>query len=142
MNEKTLLIVAGGLVVAAFLLGFVPEYLKAKHLDNQLSATRQQLNAERDKSQMDELGLLCGYVYLEVNLKNYGLASQYSSRFFDRVRVMMGQSPDSTRRAFLQDALGKRDSITGGLAKGDPSTLSAVQDLFQRTLETAQNGSK
>ncbi len=142
MNQKTLLIVAGGLVVAAFLLGFVPEYLKAKDLDNQLGSTRQKFNAEHDKSQMDELGLLCGYVYLETNLKNYGLASQYSSRFFDRVRVMMGQSPDSTRQAFLQAALAKRDSVTGGLAKGDPGTLSVVQDLFQRTLETAQNGSK
>ena len=62
MNQKTLLIVAGGLAVAAFLLGFVPEYLKAKELDNQLGATRQQVNAERDKAQMDGLGLLCGYV--------------------------------------------------------------------------------
>jgi hypothetical protein len=29
MNRKTLLIVGGSLVVAAFLLGFVPQYLKA-----------------------------------------------------------------------------------------------------------------
>jgi hypothetical protein len=30
--------------------------------------------------------------------------------------------------------LAKRDVVTGGLAKGDPGTLAAVQDLFQRTL--------
>ena len=77
MNQKTLLIVGGGLVVAAFLLGFVPQYLKARDLDNQLGAARQQFDSEREKTQMDELGLLCGYVYLETNLKNYGLASQY-----------------------------------------------------------------
>ena len=142
MNQKTLLIVGGTLVVAAFLLGFVPQYLKGKDLENQLRAARQQLNLEREKSQMDELGLLCGYAYLETNLKNYGLASQYSSKFFDRVRAMMGQAPDSNRQTFLQAALAKRDSVTGGLAKGDPSTMSAVQDLFQRALENTQTGSK
>ena len=75
MNRKTLLIAGGALVVGAFLLGFVPQYLKARDLDNQLGAFRQQLNSEREKSQMDELALLCGYAYLETNLKNYGLAS-------------------------------------------------------------------
>jgi hypothetical protein len=142
MNRKTLLIVGGSLVVAAFLLGFVPQYLKARDLANQLGAERQQLNSERDKSQMDELGLLCGYVYLHTNLKNYGLAGQYSTKFFDRVRAMNGQAPDSNRQAFLQSALAKRDSITQGLANGDPSIVGALQDLFQSTLQTTQTGPK
>ena len=142
MNRKTLLIVGGSLVVAAFLLWFVPQYLKAMDLANQLGAERQQLNSERDKSQMDELGLLCGYVYLQTNLKNYGLAGQYSTKFFDRVRAMKGQAPDSNRQAFLQSALAMRDSITQGLAKGDPSIVGALQDLFQSTLQTTQTGPK
>ncbi len=142
MNRKTLLIVGGSLVVAAFLLGFVPQHLKARDLANQLGAARQQLNSERDKSQMDELGLLCGYVYLQANLKNYGLAGQYSTSFFNRVRAMNGQSPDASRQAFLQSALAKRDSITQGLAKGDPSVVGALQDLLQSTLQTTQIGPK
>lgn len=142
MNRKTLLIAGGALVVGAFLLGFVPQYLKAKDLDNQLGTLRQQLNSEREKSHMDELALLCGYAYLETNLKNYGLASQYSTKFFDRVRAMTSEAPNSGRQAFLQAALARRDLVTGGLAKGDSSTVSAVQDLFQSALETAQTGSK
>jgi hypothetical protein len=138
MNRKTLLIVGGSLVVAAFLLGFVPQYVKARDLASRLGAERQQLNSEREKSQMDELGLLCAYVYLQTNLKNYGLAGQYSTKFFDRVRAMNGQAPDSSRQAFLQSVLAKRDSITQGLAKGDPSIVGALQDLFQSTLETTQ----
>jgi hypothetical protein len=138
MNRKTLLIVGGSLVVAAFLLGFVPQYVKARDLASQLGAERQQLNSEREKSQMDELGLLCGYVYLQANLKNYGLAGQYSTRFFNRVRAMNGQSPDSSRQVFLQSALAKRDSITQGLAKGDPNVGAELQNLFQSTLETTQ----
>ena len=142
MNRKTLLIVGGSLVVAAFLLGFVPQYLKARDIASQLGAERQQLNSERGKSQMGELGLLCGYVYLQTNLKNYGLAGQYSTKFFDHVRAMNGQAPDSNRQAFLQSALAKRDSITQGLANGDPSIVGALQDLFQSTLQTTQTGPK
>ena len=142
MNRKTLLIVGGSLVVVAFLLGFVPQYVRARGLTDQLGAERQQFNSEREKSQMDELGLLCGYVYLQANLKNYGLAGQYSTRFFDRIRAMNGQSPDSSRQAFLQSALAKRDSITQELAKGDPNVGAELQNLFQSTLETTQAGPK
>ena len=142
MNWRTRLIVGGVLIVAAFLLGFVPQYMKGKALDNQLGAARQQLNLEREKSQMDELSLLCGHVYLETNLKNYGLASQYASKFFDGVQARMSQAPDSNRRSFLQETLAQRDAVTGGLAQGDPGTVSAVQDLFQRALQAAGNGPK
>jgi len=142
MDRKTILIVGGALVLAAFLLGFIPEYVKTRDLNKQMDAVQQQLNSEREKSQMEALGLLCGYIYLETNLKNYGLASQYSTQFFDRVRVMTGQPSDADRQAFLQAALAKRDLITGGLAKGDPSILSPVQDLFHSALETAQTASK
>lgn len=142
MNWKARMIVGGVLVVAAFLLGFVPQYRKSRVLDNQLGAARQQLNLEREKSQMDELGLLSGHVYLETNLKNYGLASQYATVFFDGVQTMVSQVPDSNRQPFLQKTLAQRDAVTGGLAQGDPGTLSAVQDLFQRALQAAGNGSK
>lgn len=142
MKWKICLIVGGALVVAAFLLGFVPQYLKGKALDNQLSAVQQQLNSEREKSKMDELGLLSGHVYLETSLRNYGLASQYSTKFFDGVQAMMSQAPDSNRQSFLQETLAQRDAVTGGLAQGDPGTLSAVQALFQHVLEAAENKSK
>lgn len=139
MNRKTRWIVGGVLFAAAFLLGFVPQYLKGRALDNQLSAARQQLNLEREKSHMDELGLLCGRVYLETNLRNYGLASQYSTKLFDGVQARMSQTPDANPQSFLQQTLAQRDAITGGLARGDPGTLSAVQDLFKRALEAADN---
>ena len=43
MNRKLCLIVGAVLIVAAFLLGFVPQYLKGRDLESQLSAVRQQL---------------------------------------------------------------------------------------------------
>ncbi len=135
-------IVIGALVVAAFLLGFVPRYRKGKALEDQLGEVKQRLNAERDEAQMDELGLLCGRVYLETNLKNYGLASQDSSHFFDQVQAMMSQAPDANLQAFLQTTLAQRDAVTGGLAQGNPGIAPAVQDLFHSTLMVAEDGSK
>lgn len=83
MNRKLCLIVGAVLVVAAFLRGFVPQYLKDRALKIQIGAVQHQLSSEREKSEMDKLALLSGRIYLETELKNYGLASQDSSEFFD-----------------------------------------------------------
>jgi hypothetical protein len=138
MSRKTVVIIVGSLVVAAFLLGFIPQYLKSRDLEGQLNSARQELAGEQAKLQGDELDLLIGYVYLQTNQKNYGLASEYSTRFFNRVRTMVSQTSDPNRQKLFQAALSKRDSVTGGLAKGDPGTLADVQALFQSALETTQ----
>ncbi len=82
-----MLIITGSLVVAAFLLGFIPQYRKSRDLESQLNSTRHELASESVKLQGDELDLLIGYVYLETNQKNYGLASEASTKFFNRVRT-------------------------------------------------------
>lgn len=138
MSRKTVVIIVGVLVVAAFLLGFIPEYLKSRDLEGQLNSGRQELSSQQARLQGDELDLLIGYVYLQTNQKNYGLASDYSTRFFNRVRSMASQASDPNRQKFFQTALSKRDAVTGGLAKGDPGTLGDVQALFQSALETTQ----
>ncbi|MFP5229089.1 MAG: hypothetical protein ACLGXA_15850 [Acidobacteriota bacterium] len=139
MNRKVYLIVGVVLVVAAFMLGFIPQHLKGRDIQSQLSAARQQLDSERKESQLDELCLLSGRVYIEAELKNYGLASQYSSKFFDLARAMNNAAPGSSRQAFLQEVLAQRDAVTGGLAKGDPGVVPEVQDMFRRALENARN---
>ena len=138
MSVKTMLIITGSLVVVAFLLGFIPQYRKSIDLESQLNSTRHELASESVKRQGDELDLLIGYVYLETNQKNYGLAGEASTKFFNRVRSVAGLPSDPNRQKFLQAASSKRDAVTGGLAKGDPGTLGAVQELFQSALETTQ----
>jgi hypothetical protein len=142
MNRKSGVIVGVVLIVGAFLLGFIPQYRKGKALDEQLGVVRRQLDSERRKSQMEELGLLCGHVYLETNQKNYGQASQDSTKFFDGVQDMMSNTVDVNRQSLLQKTLVQRDAVTGGLAQANPGTLSAVQDMFQHTLEAVENVSK
>jgi hypothetical protein len=135
MRQKTIVIVAGSLVAVAFLLGFVPQYMKTRDLEGQINSTRPKLQA-------DEVDLLIGYIYLQTNLKNYGLASQYSTTFFDRVRTVAGQASDPNRQKFLQTALSKQDAVISALAKGDPGSAADVQELFQSALETTATGWK
>lgn len=142
MMRKLGWITSGVLTLAAFLLGFVPQYQKDRALQSQLGVARQQLNFRSEKTRMNELALLCGRAYLETSMKNYGLASGDSTKFFDGIQAMMNEEPDVSRQQFLQATLAQRDAVTGGLAKGDPGTLLAVQDLFQRVLQAAQSRSK
>ena len=139
MNPKTLGIAGLSLFAVGFLLGFVPQYLKVRDLQQQLDAARLDVIAGKEAMQRQELGLLIGHVYLESNRKNFGLASQYSTRFFDAARAMAGQTSDTNWQSLLQSLLAKRDAVTGGLAKADPGTADAVQSLFQQVLEAAQS---
>lgn len=141
MNRQTWLIVGGVLLLAAFLVGFIPEYMRAGNLASQLEAAQQQNTQLQGRVQMDELGLLAGRVYLDANQKNFGLASQSSSGFFDRARQMADQVTDPAKKQFLQKALAERDEVTAGLAKADPATILKLQDLFQSAIEASRNSS-
>jgi hypothetical protein len=141
MGRKTILFEGAALVLAAF-LGFLPQYMKSRDLEHELSSMRQELASEGAQIQGDDLDLLIGYVYLQTSQKNYGLASESSTKFFDRVRAMAGQVSDPNRQKFLQAALSKRDAVIAGLAKGDPGTAADVQELFESALETTPAGWK
>jgi hypothetical protein len=139
MTAKTGLVIGGILVVAAFLGGFIPEYLDNRQLHDQLEAIRQQTASTQERSAADSAALQIGYVYLQTNLKNYGVASQYATKFFDRVRGIGGQTTDPNWRSAIPTILSKRDEVIGGLAKGEASTVGAVQDIFQQTLQATQS---
>lgn len=125
MNNK-IMVAAIAAAVAVFLVGFVPQYVKANRLENELRQSRQ----ENGGAQLRDL---IGVAYVQANQKNFGLAADTSSRFFGRVREVANQTEDSARRKALEDLLGPRDKVTGELAKGDAAVMSDLQDLFIKT---------
>lgn len=116
------------MLLAVFLIGFVPEYVRA----NRLSGRVEELSRDRSTCELRDLA---GRLFLETSMKNYGTALQYASRFFDRARVMAGAAESPQLRQALQEALSRRDAITAGLARGDASVYGPVQDLYRLTLE-------
>jgi hypothetical protein len=124
MNNK--IIVAAIALVVVFLSGFVPQYIKANRLENDLRQARQ----ENSGAQLRDL---IGLAYFQANQKNYGLAAETSSRFFGRARDAASQAQDAPTRKALEDLLALRDKVTAELAKGDAGVMNDLQDLFVKT---------
>jgi RecA/RadA recombinase len=133
MNNRVI-VVAIALVIV-FLAGFVPEYVKANRLENELRQSRQEGAGAvlRD---------LVGLAYVQANQKNFGLAAQTSSRFFSRAREMANQAQDATGRKALEDLLALRDKVTAELAKGDAAVMGDLQELFVKTRQATESSSK
>ena len=106
--------------------GFVPQYIRANRLDNELRQARQG-NASA------ELRELVALAYVQANQKNYGLAAATTTRFFNRVREVANQAPDPNSKRALENLLVPRDKITAELAKGDAGVMGDLQELFTKT---------
>lgn len=115
------------LLVAGFLAGFIPQYVKTRRSTTELSNTKQQLASCRVGSQLSQLRDTAAMMYLEATRKNYGTAEEHSRRFFDQVQQATTQAVDPTVKKTLDDVLKLRDPITASLAKGDPAVLSDLQ---------------
>jgi hypothetical protein len=124
MNNKAFI---GAIVlVIVFLVGFVPQYVKANRLESELRQARQG-NASA------ELRELVSLAYVQTSQKNYGIAAATTTRFFNRVREVANQAPDPDSRRALDNLLDSRDKITAELAKGDAGVMSDLQELFMKT---------
>ena len=133
MKNKT--IVAAIALIAVFLAGFVPQYVKVKRLENELRQSRQEAAGA-------ELRDLIGFAYVQASQKNYGLAAETSSRFFSRVREVANQTQAADRRKGLENLLALRDSVTAALAKGDAAVMSDLQQLFVKALQVTRSSSE
>ena len=125
-------IVAAVALIVVFLLGFVPQYVKANRLDSELRQSR-------DAYAGAELRDLAGLAYLQANQKNYGLAADSMGRFFNRAREIANQSQDPERRKSVEALLGPRDRVVAELAKGDAAAIGDLQDLFLKTRAATQS---
>jgi hypothetical protein len=127
---KNRIIVVIILLIIVFLAGFVPQYIKVKRLENDLSVARQE-NA------LAQLRNLAGLAFIQASQKNYGLAAGTTKQFFSRTREVANRAPDANGRKALEDLLASEDKITAELANGDPEALGDLQVLFEKTRQAA-----
>jgi hypothetical protein len=130
VRVKNRIIVVIILLIIVFLGGFVPQYLKVKRLENDLSVARQ----ENILAQLRDLASLA---FVQASQKNYGLAAGTSRQFFNRTREVANRATDANARKALEDLLASQDKITAELAKGDPEALGDLQILFEKTRQAA-----
>ena len=111
------------LFVAGLLIGFVPQYLKARDL-------KRQVNVCNAAYQLAEVRRLAALTYVTATQLNYGTASGYANQFFEQVRHVSASTSDVSGRSMLSDVLSSRGKITADLAKGDPQVVSDLQPIL------------
>jgi hypothetical protein len=121
--------------LAAFLLGFAPQYLQKERLRSDLAAANQRALSAEQAVRMGELRDLCGLMLMEVLRQNYGIAKDYAARYFDSLGAAAGATDDAARKKGLEELLTRRDAVTALLAQGDPASAAEAQSLYARTSE-------
>jgi len=114
------------ILVVVFLLGFVPQYLEKRQVQRDLAISI-------EKIKLSELRDLAGLMMLEALRQNYGVAGDYSSQYFDKLRETSEAVNNSTLKRSLQELLNKRDTVTAALSKADPASASQLQTIFAET---------
>ncbi len=90
------------LLIIVFLAGFVPQHIKVKRLENDLSVTRQE-------NSLAQLRDLAGLAFVQASQKNYGLAAGTTKQFFSRTHEVANDAPDANGRKALEDLLAFQD---------------------------------
>ena len=99
---------------------------------------RIELRQSRQDGAGAELRDLIALAYIQANQKNYGLAAETSSQFFNRAREVASQTQDASRRKALEDLLASRDKVTAQLAKGDAAVMGDLLELFNKTRQATR----
>ena len=93
MKNQTIVVII--LLIIVFLAGFVPQYIKVKRLENDLSAAKQE-------NVLAQLRDLAGLAFVQTSQKNYGLAAGTSQQFFSRTREVANRAPDANGQKHLK----------------------------------------
>jgi len=127
------------LLIAGFLVGLILQYAKLQRLQNELSASTNQLGSCQSSEQLSQLRDTATIIYLEAVQKNYGKAGEHSKEFFDQAQRIVSSTEDSVVSNLLRDTLTTRDQITADLAKGDVAALSELQPMLFKREQTAKH---
>jgi hypothetical protein len=115
--------VGAGVVIVAFLLGYIPSCVSARNAEQQkaLLEYRVRLADLRDK---------IGMASYEVNRNNYANATEFSGLFFDGLLKLAGEARDESFKQKLQQMLARRDEITTNLAQADPVVKEKLAQMY------------
>mgnify|MGYP001428686366 CR=1 FL=1 len=127
------------LLIVGFLLGFVPEYQKNREIQAQLQNPQKTIDALKLQVQMSELRDAVSLMLLELSRQNYGLARDYSAKYYMKLMEAVDTVQDPALKKSLEDLVTMHDSFTINLSAANPASLSASQPIVVRTFEVTKN---
>ena len=127
-----------GILAAAFLLGLVPMWLKARTSNNERDAARRE-------ARLCKLQLTLATASISARRGEYEVARQATSDFFTALHNQVegtGGDPDLTspQRESLKPLLNDRDNLITLLARGDPASADRLSDLYASYQKTVGGG--
>lgn len=127
------------LLASGFLLGFVPEYLKNRDLQGQLQNPQKTIDTLTLQLQMSDLRDAASLTLLELSRQNYGLARDYSMRYYSKLKEAIDAVQDASLKTSLEKVAATTDSLTVSLAAANPASLTAWQPVVSKTFEITKN---
>jgi hypothetical protein len=127
------------LLIAGFLLGFVPQYLKNRDLRSQLEAPQKTIEELRAQLQMSELRDQAGLMWFEISRQNYGLARDHAGQYYSKLKDTIDSAQDPTLKKSLQELSATRDAVIVDLAAANTSSLNAAQSIVLKTFEITRS---
>jgi len=120
------------LIVAAYFVGYWPERRQLGESQKNAQIVAAKLADAQDRLRICALQNQLLSLTRKVEEKNYGEAQKLSSDFFDQVRAEQTQTKKADLKSALEPVLAMRDSVTAGLAKGDPATLDVLRQAMSK----------
>jgi hypothetical protein len=114
-------------VVAAFIIGFAWQGIRANQLDGRLGDTRQALTLHQLEGSL-------AAATLESQRDSYEIARQHASDFFTGLQGATEDAPSGVR-AELEAMAGQRDQIITMLSRGDPAAADILSGMYSRYRE-------
>jgi hypothetical protein len=124
MERNRLILIAVGIAVVAFLLGFVPAWLRAERLDGELAAARQELALSRTEGKI-------GAALTESLRSNYERSRQLMTEVYGEMQAAL-PGVDGPARAEMQQILAGRDEIITLLARAAPESSQRLMLIHTR----------
>lgn len=126
-SAKQRFILYAGILLVAFLLGFVPMWLRARTASSSLAETERQLILVRMQSNLAS-------AVIDARRGDYEPARQAASQFFTSLRVEIDKGDASSftkaQRENLLPLFSSRDEVITLLARSDPASADRLSDLF------------
>ena len=130
-KRRNIVIAIAVLTIGAFLAGYVPQYLKASGLREELRVRDERIAAMQREARISQGQGLAGLLLLELSRKNYGIAGQHASAFFDHVRGMIDDPGYAGAKSALEPIAAQRDAVVSGIAKADPAVDAVVSSILE-----------
>jgi hypothetical protein len=111
------------LFLAGLLVGFVPQYMKARHFEWQSKFCNASL-------QMAQIRRSAALTYVSATQMNYGTAAGYANQMFEEAQQLSANNADPSTQPVLANLLSSRDKIMNDLSKGNAQVVSELQPIL------------